>query len=321
MSNQTRTLDRTFVLVFAYAVLLPLTKLLTLFSLWPKISAIVINKAISRGLRGYVPISGDVLVCSYFKTGTNWAMYIALQIAHRGRAEFEHIHDVVPWPEMPPGGRFAIDTADRETWHANESGLGVVKVHLPITQIPFVPEARYLCVVRDPKDVFVSSYFFVRDVAFGFLMPSVDAWLDLFLSPHTPLGSWAAHLDSCWRVRSHPNVLFLTYEDMKKDTRAAVSTIAALMGVRLNDEDIDSITALVQINEMKRIGHKFDVPGPPWAPSEGAMIRTGQSGNAGSLISAAQQQRIDAYWHAELQQLGSDFPYEEIYGGRRENAR
>jgi len=41
----------------------------------------------------------DVFACVYFKSGTNWLMQIATEITHRGRAEFEHIHDLVPWPD------------------------------------------------------------------------------------------------------------------------------------------------------------------------------------------------------------------------------
>ncbi len=300
-------------IAFAYVVLWPLTRILGLFGLWPRLSAIVINKTMNKGLRGYTPGPRDVLVCSYFKTGTNWAMYIAVQIAHRGKAAFEHIHDIVPWPEMPSSGRFVVGASDYDAWHQAPTGLGVVKTHLPMSRLPYVPEAKYLYVVRDPKDVFVSSYHFVRSVAFGFLMPPVEDWLDTYLSPDTPLGSWAVHLDDGWRVRDRPNVLFLTYERMKADTEGTVRAIAALMGVDLTAAEIADITRLVGIDAMKRIGSRFDIPGPPWASSGGAMVRKGQSKSAGELITLAQQQRIDRYWRAELDRLGCDFPYAEEF--------
>ena len=48
----------------------------------------------------YRPSRHDVVVCTFPKCGTNWAMQIAYQITMRGKGEFEHIHDVVPWPDF-----------------------------------------------------------------------------------------------------------------------------------------------------------------------------------------------------------------------------
>jgi hypothetical protein len=65
---------------------------------------------------------------------------------------------------------------------------------------------------------------------------------------------------------------------------------------------------------MKSIGHKFDTVGlsPPWATPRGAMIRRGERGSASELLSSADQARVDNYWRAELEKLGSDFPYADF---------
>ena len=54
-----------------------------------------------RAFKNYQPSKHDIFVCTYSKSGTNWMMQIAFQIANRGRGEFERIHDVVPWPDAP----------------------------------------------------------------------------------------------------------------------------------------------------------------------------------------------------------------------------
>ena len=67
---------------------------------------------------------------------------------------------------------------------------------------------------------------------------------------------------------------------------------------------------------MKKIGEKFDPQGAPWASAHGSMIRRGEHGASGELLSAADQRRIDDHWRAELRRLGSDFPYDEAFAKR-----
>ena len=109
-------------------------------------------------------------------------MHIAVQIAHRGRAEFEHIHDLVPWLELPPRSRFAVPLSDDSLLESAPTQLRVIKTHLPMKALGHSAQARYIWVVRDPKDVFVSSYFFVRAIMLGPLMPSLRAWLNEYCS-------------------------------------------------------------------------------------------------------------------------------------------
>ena len=293
-----------------WVVVWPLSKLLS--RRWP----LMMSRGITRALGTfpkYEPTAADVLVCSYFKSGTNWTMHIALQIAFRGNARFEHIHDVVAWPEVPARMRMAVPVDDDRPRAASPTGLRVIKTHLALDAVPYSPAARYVAVVRDPKDVFVSSYHFLRAVGLGRAMPSVRRWLDVYLSPDTALGSWAAHLQSYWSVRDRPNVLFLTYEQMRADLPGAVDQIAKLMGVDLTAEERAAVIEQCTFEHMKKIGAKFDPSGPPWASAQGAMIRRGERGKSGELLSSADQKRIDDYWRAQLENLGSDFPYDRAF--------
>jgi hypothetical protein len=291
----------------AYGVFLPISKV------FGRGFAHYIGRFMTRFMNdfpeAYVPAATDVLICSYFKSGTNWTMQMAVQVAFRGRAEFEHIHDIVPWPDVPRRAQFAVPLEDDGPRSAAPTGLRVIKTHLALGAVPFSPVARYICVIRDPKDVFVSSYHFSRATVLGPLMPSVRNWLDAYLSPDTPLGSWAEHVASYWRVRHEPNVLFLTYESMRGDLPGTVDRIAAFMGVALTPDERAAVIERSTFDYMKKIGHKFDPAGAPWSNARGAMMRRGERGSAGELLSAADQRRIDDYWRAELTRIGCDFPY------------
>ena len=293
-----------------WLVVWPLSKILA--RRWP----LMISRGFTRALGTfpkYEPSAADVFVCAYFKSGTNWTMHIALQIAFRGGARFEHVHDLVAWPETPLRMRIAVPVDDPRPRAASPTGLRVIKTHLELSAVPFSPAARYVAVVRDPKDVFVSSHHFLRAVGLGRAMPSVRRWLDVYLSPDTMLGSWAAHLQSYWSARDRPNVLFLTYEQMRADLPGAVDKIAKLMGVELTAKERAAVIEQCTFAHMKKIGAKFDPSGPPWASARGSMIRRGERGKSGELLSSADQKRVDDYWRAQLAELGSDFPYDQAF--------
>jgi hypothetical protein len=292
----------------------PVVRVLDLFGQWPRALSRLMNRALSR-FGPYQPGAHDVLVCSYFKSGTNWTMQIAVQIAHRGAARFEHIHDLVAWPEARRGARgVAVPIEDESTWRDSPTALRVIKTHLHAGQVPYSPQARYICVTRDPKDVFVSSYHFVRDGMLGVLMPPKDKWLRTFLSPDAISGSWAGHVAGWWALRQRDNVLFLTYEEMKRDLPGSVRRIAALMGVALSEAELQSVVQQAGFEHMKSIADRFDLTGRFRGHRAGGRImRRGQSGGSAEMLARGEQQRIDAWCRAELTRLDCDFPYARLF--------
>lgn len=262
-----------------------------------------------RTFHGYSPTAHDVFVCTYSKSGTNWALQIAHQIAQRGAGAFKHIHAVVPWPEAPMPD--LIPLRDGSIWQKAPTGLRVIKTHLESDYVPYTPAAKYIIVVRDPKDVFVSSYYFSAALLAPGTMVPVDEWLAAFLSDKFQYGSWAEQLAGYWAWRERSNVLILNFAEMKADLAGAVQAVAKLMGVDLTAQELANVVAQSSFAHMKAIDHKF-VPSKPYPfdrlmPT--VMMRKGESGVAPELLTPAQQRQIDAYMVAQLQQLGSDFAY------------
>ncbi len=260
----------------------------------------------------YRPTAHDVVICSYLKSGTNWMMQIAHQIAHRGSGEFAHIHDVVAWPDSVHA-EFSIPLDDPTPQRSSPTGLRIIKTHLGWDHIPYSEQARYVCIVRDPKDVTVSAYHFVRDVMMGPLMPRVPRWIELFLDPEFPIGSWAAVAASYWAVHDRPNVLFLSYREMIEDSRKTITRVAEFMGVDLAPDAFEAICERSSFDYMKSIDERF-YPGAPFLLSaiRGSMMRRGKQGSSSELLSREQQHHIDEHCRAELLRLGSDLPYDEI---------
>jgi aryl sulfotransferase len=299
-------------LIPLYGIAWPLVKVLEALGQWPKLMGGRLAPGAAFG--DYRPSVHDVIVCSYFKAGTTWTLQMATQIAFRGQAEFDNLHHVVPWPDVPaPGvGRLMIPLGDPSPLARSPTGLRVIKTHLTKAQVPFVPEARYIAVTRDPKDSCVSGYHFLKSLALGPLMPSVAHWVDFAVSPSFP-DSWAEHVAGFWAARHEPNVLFLTYEEMRKDHAGTVRRIAQFMGVELTPAEHASVVEQSSFAAMKAAGGKFE-PGRvvPWG-QERAMMRRGVSGGSSELLTPEQQQRIDDHCRRELVRLGCDFPYDAMF--------
>jgi hypothetical protein len=267
-----------------------------------------------ESFQGYQPTEHDVLVCTYFKSGTNWMMQIVHQIAWRGQGEFDHIHTVVPWPDAP-SKRFGIPLQDSSVWQAAPTEMRAIKTHLRWEAVPYTPDARYITVIRDPKDVFVSSYHFMRTLGMPRpLMPSVERWLDHYLSPEFPFGgSWATYVAEYWRERQRPNVEVFSYKAMKRDLAGSVRRVAQLMNVELSKAEFDLVCERSSFAYMKGIDHKFDpTVYMPWGRKQGGMIRSGKHGGSSELLTLEQQRRIDRHFMDELKAIGSDFPYAEF---------
>ena len=266
--------------------------------------------------RGYTPTERDVFVATYVKSGTNWMMQIAHQLIWHARAEYEHIHSVVPWPDVAVSGplrRYAIPIDDDSVWKLAPEHKRVVKTHLNWELIPYSDRARYIIVIRDPKDVFVSSYFFFVKNGPVFTSLSLETWLRLYLSDNFPMwGSWAVNTAGYWAERGRSNVLLVSFKSMKRDLRGTVCQVAKFLDIHVSNDIIDRVCEQASFEYMKQIDEKFRVwKMIPWG-RESRMIRRGVQGGSSELLSADQQQQIDEYCVSELRRLGSDFPYEEF---------
>ena len=267
--------------------------------------------------RNYTPGSQDVFVMTFAKSGTNWMMQIVYQLIHHGQGEFGHIHDVVPWPDaalMSPMMRhYAIPLAQATAWQTAPERKRVIKTHLDWEFLPHSEQARYIAVIRDPKDAFVSAYFFLKDSGMGSVMPPVEMMHRLFVTDRFMLGeSWPANAAAFWAQRNRPNVLVLSFKSMKRDLEGTVRRIAGFLGIHVSDDIIQEVCRKSSFSFMKSIDEKF-APGKMslWGKTA-TMMRKGQQGGSGELLTREQQQAIDEHCIAELKRLGSDLPYEEF---------
>jgi hypothetical protein len=180
----------------------------------------------------YQPRPDDVVVVTQMKCGTTWMQQVVYEILRRGEGDLvatgATLYSVCPWLE----GRKSVPL-DGAPLVGAERPSRVIKTHLPAELCPFSRAARYIYVVRHPVSCFASCVDFVATNV-GVMAPGLgdcEAW---FTSPELMWwGTWPAHVRGWWaRAQGEPNVLWIVFEDMKRDLAAAVRRVAEFLGVR-----------------------------------------------------------------------------------------
>ncbi len=265
-------------------------------------------------LKNYKPTKHDVFVATYAKSGTNWAMQICYQIAHRGAGTFDHIHDVVSWPESKFPEVVAFD--DPTPQRCSPTGLRIIKTHLPVLSVPYHPDAKYITVIRDPKDVLISAYHFMLGMLGVRHKISMTRWLELCLVDDSIAKKWVEHTVGFWAWRERPNVFVRTFSQFKQHHRDYVTQIAAMLGVELDDDELAAVLERSSFAHMREHKQKFAPPRSRFAPAahQPDMIRRGKARESRETMTDEQQRRFDNMFRTELSRVESDFPYDTFFG-------
>ncbi|KAI4457669.1 sulfotransferase sult [Holotrichia oblita] len=127
-----------------------------------------------------------------------------------------------------------------------------IKTNLPYDLLPKeikTVKPKLIYMTRNPKDVYCSYYKFIKaayDYNVGFKESAV-----LFCDGKMPMGCPIEHVLPFWNRRKEPNILFLTYEDLKADTAKVIKLVADFLEKPLNSNQMDQILDYVSLENMR----------------------------------------------------------------------
>ncbi|XP_054165474.1 sulfotransferase 1E1-like [Oppia nitens] len=182
------------------------------------------DESIDYALR-YEPKNTDIFVITYPKCGTQWCRQIVSLIVNNGvRYANDRLLDVLEYS----GQEYRYDNLviDRLTTST------VVSTHLPIQLLPYTcgSDTKYICVLRNPKDVVVAYYHQLCDQCM--FAGTVHEFVDLWLDGRAPYGDYFEYCRLYWQQQYvwPTNMLCLIYEHMTYNLRPYIMKIAELLG-------------------------------------------------------------------------------------------
>jgi len=246
-----------------------------------------------RLLANFQPRLQDVLITTAPKAGTTWMQNILHQLRSGGDPDFDSIDHVVPWLELPRDGVSYRDVL--AGYEATESPR-LFKTHCTFEQTPGSDTVRIVMSSRDPRDCMVSFYHHIMDMTDTARAQGHFAGLNSFddvFEKWMDFGAWFRNVQSWWPHVHDDNLLWLRYEDMKRDINPCLDRILQFLDWHIGAGQRAAVNEYVSFDWMKAHSTKFTLnhQGEPLF-KPGGFIRKGQVGDHKTSLSARQEQQI-----------------------------
>ncbi|KAG8201901.1 hypothetical protein JTE90_027379 [Oedothorax gibbosus] len=195
----------------------------------------------------YIPHNGDVIICSFPKTGTSWLQYIVQQIISKGQPlpKFMDLYyKIIPFIEM--AGIEAVEALTKPR---------IYKHHFSQNAIPIRDNAKYIYIYRNPEDVLISYFHFCANIVEEVL--TIDDFLEDFVKGILWYGDYCDHVLSFLSQAKRENVFVCTYENLISNRKEEVLRLAKFLGeehyeyLSKDEATLDRIVAQTEFEYMK----------------------------------------------------------------------
>jgi aryl sulfotransferase len=255
----------------------------------------------------------DIVISTYAKSGTTWVQQILSQLIFNGQ-EGLPVAEMSPWLDMRiPPKEVKLAEVERQTHHR------FLKTHLPVDALVFSPQAKYIYIGRDGREVVWSMYNHHANANHlwhqalnetpGRVGPPIeqpretvkayfDDWLQHDGHPFWPF--WE-NVRSWWAIRDLPNVLFIHFAKLKADMPGEIRRIADFIGTPIDEERWPSILEHCSFAYMKA-NATASVPlgGAFWDGGAETFVHKGTNGRWRDTLTAADSAAYEAKAVAEL---------------------
>lgn len=222
----------------------------------------------------------DIFIATYPKSGTTWMQMILYQLTTNGNMRFKHILQKSPfWDEMTRWGNTPLQYSRRRFF----------KTHLQYKYAAQYP-CKYIYIVRDYRDVAVSFYHHYTNLM-GFRGDFDEFFNRVFLKGGYADCNWFEHVHGWHRNPKKLDILYLKYEDMKKDLPGVIRRVIKFCGFDVDEARFRRVVERSSFAFMKQHEEKFDPSGEiilQRGINPGQFLRKGEVGGWQNYFKEAQ---------------------------------
>jgi len=228
---------------------------------------------------------GDIVVTTAYKAGTTWTQRILAALVLGLEPDGRGLMEISPWIDARFHGPIEpmIESLDSQTHRR------FVKSHLAADGLRYFPEAKYVVVGRDTRDVFMSlwnHYSAYTDLAYSLFNDPDRPGAEFPRCPEGPRELWPRwigegwfewepdgwpfwshhhHLSTWWGWRDLANVHFMHFGDMLADTEGEMRRLATYCDIEVPDDRWPAIVEAVQLDAMRAEARAGDADADPAA--------------------------------------------------------
>ncbi|XP_049615558.1 sulfotransferase 2B1 [Syngnathus scovelli] len=249
----------------------------------------------------------DVVIVTYPKSGTTWMQEIIPLIMSGGDpASVETLHnwDRVPWLEEARTCSLNLD--DRPSPRMFTTHF------LPHMMPPsfFQVKPKVIYVMRNPKDVFTSSFHYCSMASFLVDPGPQSEFLQKFLKGEVIFGSWFDHVKSWLEYKER--IFYICYEEMIKDLKDSVARLALFLEKTLDDDVIEKIAERCVFKNMKKnnMSNYSAVPNEIMDTTKSQFLRKGIAGDWKNQLTAVEVENFDAVYRENMKNVDYEFAWD-----------
>lgn len=242
----------------------------------------------------------DVMLVAYPKCGFNWMVGVMRKIMAAASGAKTESKMGPPLIEF-----FGPDVIKGLGKTPSPRFLGT---HMHPDYIPASFQAKktkILVIFRNPKDTLVSFYHFSDKNP---VLPSGQSWESFysdFMSGDVPWGSYFDHALAWEKRMDDPNVMIVTYEELKQDLSEGICQISTFFGFSLTEAQVKQIAEGSTFTAMKESSTNSH------GPLGNVFFRKGEVGDWKNHFTPEQSKEMDAAFNKHLAgtRLGAKLNY------------
>ncbi len=237
----------------------------------------------------------DIFLVSYPKSGNTWTRFLIANLVYPEKnPDFSNINDLLP--DIEGMSKRDLERAARPR---------ILKSHQYFD--PRYPKVVYI--VRDPRDVVLSEYYFdikMRAIADDFPLPQFVSRFVRGELNH-PYGTWGENVATwIYTRRGDPRFLLVTYEALQTQAMDEMGRIARFMGI---SPDPDRLAFAIEQSSADRMRELEKKQWNLWSSTrrtrqDKPFVRSAKAGGWKVELSGASVAEIESAWGGLMREIG-----------------